>query len=115
MVYPRCSPIWLRVLCLYILSVGSTIPHSLVPGYDGWVRGYIPHSNSKLKLSFGVCITPMQRRALYSSAILLVRNPLDALVSEWNRKKVLEMKAGQNGSSHTTSTGPEFFDGCSLL
>ena len=32
----------------------------------------------------------MQGRPLYSSAILLVRNPLDALVSEWNRKKVLE-------------------------
>ena len=57
----------------------------------------------------------MQGRPLYNSAILLVRNPLDALVSEWNRKKVLEVKAGQNDSSHTASAGPEFFGGWSLL
>jgi len=52
---------------------------------------------------------------MYKSAILLVRNPLDALVSEWNRKMVLEMKSGQNGSSHTTSAGPEFFGGWDFL
>ena len=43
----------------------------------------------------------------YSSGILIVRNPLDALVSEWNRRKA---KAKfKDGAQHTRVVEPSFF------
>lgn len=46
----------------------------------------------------------------WSSAILLVRNPFDALVSEWNRRQAnLGFVETKVTTSHTDSVGPEFF------
>ena len=45
-----------------------------------------------------------------SSAILLVRNPFDALVSEWNRRQAnLGFVETKVKTSHTDSVGPEYF------
>eukprot|EP00731_Ephydatia_muelleri_P015677 Em0009g101a len=46
----------------------------------------------------------------WSSAILLVRNPFDALVSEWNRRQAnLGFVETKVKTSHTDSVGPEYF------
>ena len=49
----------------------------------------------------------------YGSAVLVIRNPFDALVAEWNREKSrktpLEIGNNTNASSHISYVGREFF------
>ena len=56
-------------------------------------------------LSFILQISPK-----YGSAILLIRNPFDALVAEWNRLQGQKIKdPSQNGSHHVKYVGREYF------
>ncbi len=53
--------------------------------------------------------------ALYSSAILLLRNPFDTFVSEWNRIKTLDhmhRKWQVNDNSHVNEVGGKEFGKC---
>ena len=47
-------------------------------------------------------------RLPYGSAILLVRNPRDALIAEWNREKS-KKQVSKNVSNHFSYVGQEFF------
>lgn len=47
---------------------------------------------------------------IFGSAILLVRNPFDALVAEWNRKVANKFRVRTTElDSHTKAAGPEWF------
>ncbi len=52
----------------------------------------------------------LQGSPSYSSAILVIRNPLDALIAEWNRQQSEKLQdSSQNGSSHVKSVGRNYF------
>ena len=63
---------------------------------------------NKRNLCLVIFIT--QGRPFFDSAVLVVRNPFHALVSEWNRELSTKYGLGQgNGTAHTNVYGREYF------
>ena len=45
---------------------------------------------------------------IYGAAILLIRNPRDALIAEWHRERTNRVSNGTN-SNHVMHVGKEYF------